>query len=272
MIFNVGNEGLKMNGSGDGSGGGGNSGGGGGETGGSCFIAGTTIFTGDGEHVLVQNVAVGDVLRSQHGNSIVAAFDHPKLGERWLYSINDSLFFVTSEHPFYTKDGWKSIDPKATAEENPELTVGRLDIGDSIELEDGTYLDITEMNATRVSGDTQLYNFKLEGDNTYYANSMLVHNKDHGPSAAERSRRRREARAAALLKNEIAFNAEAKAAALAGEAEKKKNRGKKGRGSTILTEGGSSSSGRRGGRRRGRHGGGLGGEADQLGTGGSLLG
>ena len=69
--------------------------------------------------------------------------------------------------------------------------------------------------------------------------------------SAERRRKANERAAATALAGEIAFNREAKAAALAGEAEKKKLRGRGGRGSTILTSSSSrGAGGRRGSSRR----------------------
>ena len=62
----------------------------------------------------------------QTGVNRVEAIERPLLGARRLYALNGGASFVTSEHPFQTEEGWKAIDPAATAAENPRLVVGRL--------------------------------------------------------------------------------------------------------------------------------------------------
>ena len=159
----------------------GGSGGRGGSTGrdSSCFIAGTEVIMENGTTKAIEDVEIGDVLIGWNGDNTVVEFDRPKLGDRRLYSINGGQFFVTSEHPFYTQSGWAAIEPEATARENPELAeeVGTLTIGDRIQLADGGRALVREIEDHSFDPDTQLYNFKLDGDNTYYANDMLVHNK-----------------------------------------------------------------------------------------------
>lgn len=144
-----------------------------------CFTAGTEVIMESGSVKAIEDVMIGDILRGQNGSNTVVAFDHPLLGDRLLHSINDSQYFVTSEHPFFTGDGWKAIDPEATARENAELAkeVSVLSVGDRIQTEGGDYVEVTRIDSNSFDPDTQLYNFKLDGDNTYYANDMLVHNK-----------------------------------------------------------------------------------------------
>ncbi|MFH1375672.1 MAG: Hint domain-containing protein, partial [Patescibacteria group bacterium] len=107
----------------------------------------------------------------------VIAFDHVKLGNRKLYSFNGGGFFVTGEHPFMSKEGvWKSIDPQATLRENPQLVVEQLEIGDVLLTQDGE-VEIKQIDFESADPETPLYNFVLGGNNTYYADGYLVHNK-----------------------------------------------------------------------------------------------
>ena len=87
----------------------------------------------DGTSRAIEDVHPGDfVLGSKGQANRVAGVEMPKLGSRSLYGFNGGGMFVTAEHPFSTEDGWKSIDPSATARENSALSVGRLAIGDRL--------------------------------------------------------------------------------------------------------------------------------------------
>ncbi|MBL4705219.1 MAG: hypothetical protein JKY54_11910, partial [Flavobacteriales bacterium] len=74
--------------------------------------------------------------------------------------------------------------PVATAEENPRLNVAILAIGDEAITTDGI-LSISSIEATDADPATQLYNFKLSGNNTYFANGFAVHNKGDGNTNPE---------------------------------------------------------------------------------------
>jgi hypothetical protein len=93
-----------------------------------------------------------------------------------LYSINNSDFFVTAEHPFMTIEGWKSIDPKATDRELPGFKAGYLSVGDTLITATGT-VKIISLEKRSSDPMQKLYNLILDGNNTYFANGYLVHNK-----------------------------------------------------------------------------------------------
>jgi hypothetical protein len=146
-----------------------------------CFIAGTEVILIDGSTKVIEDVQVGDKLLGMDGHTNeVIGFDHPFLGNRKLYSLNKGDYFVTAEHPFYTTKGWKAIDPLATAAENPSLQVGTLEIGDVLILANGKQEELLSMNGVEADPLTPLYNFLLSGNNSYYANGYLVHNKGGG--------------------------------------------------------------------------------------------
>lgn len=152
--------------------------------GGSCFVAGSKVRMADGSIKLIEDVQIGEELLGMDNNiNKVIEFDHPLLGDRNLYSFNGGVPFVTSEHPFMTKDGWKSINVEATLEEQPNLKksmVGNLTVGDEILKQDGSYFKIVSIEEHTASNETQLYNFHLSGNNTYIVNDYLVHNKGGG--------------------------------------------------------------------------------------------
>jgi hypothetical protein len=143
----------------------------------SCFTAGTKVLMADGTEKNIENVKIGDVLLgSDNSHNTVRGYDQPTLGDRLLYSINGGDYFVTVEHPFMTTEGWKSISPEATHREMPGFELESLSVGDILITATGS---VKILSIQEQAGDSkqQLYNFILDGNNTYYANGYLVHNK-----------------------------------------------------------------------------------------------
>ena len=86
-------------------------------TGGSCFIAGTKVTMSDGTLKNIENIVVGDKVKGHKEDNTVIKLDPTLLADRKLYSFNDNEhYFFTSEHPFMTEEGWKSIKPEKTKE------------------------------------------------------------------------------------------------------------------------------------------------------------
>jgi hypothetical protein len=147
----------------------------------SCFVEDTRVTLSDGSTKYIRDIVVGDRLLGEAGSvNTVIGIEQPSLGDRLLYAINGGEPFVTSEHPFMTTDGWKSIDPSATREENAELTAGKLVVGDTLVTEHGNIL-ITSIVGHNGNPEQTLYNLLLDGGHTYYANGFLVHNKTPEP-------------------------------------------------------------------------------------------
>ncbi|MBF0354444.1 MAG: hypothetical protein HQL43_04315 [Alphaproteobacteria bacterium] len=170
-------------GSGGGSSAGGASGGAsGGSSGGPCcFIAGTKVLMADGSEKNIEEINVGEKVKGIDGaiNEVLKLMQ-PKLAGRQLYAINNEHYFVTAEHPFLAKDGtWKSIDPVATARENANLPVTKLEVGDVIQTIDGE-ITVTSITAKDDDPEIIVYNLGLSGNNTYYADNYAVHNKGGG--------------------------------------------------------------------------------------------
>lgn len=150
----------------------------------------------DGSSKPIEYVSFGDLVLGENGTvNTVIGVETPVLGDRKLYSLNGGDPFVTAEHPFLTTAGWKSIDPSATADENPGLRVDTLTIGDSlVQLVDALVpalvvgrdavelrtesIPLRTLRSVSANSETALYNLLLDGDHTYFANELLVHNKD----------------------------------------------------------------------------------------------
>ncbi len=149
---------------------------------GCCFIAGTKITMADGSIKNIEDVQIGDELIGKDGSvNTVLEYVRPVLGERTLISLNDSTPFITNDHPVYMKDGtWKSFDPVATKLKYKKLSdwnIGKLEVGDVIETVDGVGFKIETMSEHSDRDDLQVYNFSLNGNHTYIANNLVVHNK-----------------------------------------------------------------------------------------------
>ena len=166
---------------------------------GSCFIAGTKVLMADGTLKNIEDVAVGDVVRGYRGSANkVLELDRVPLAGRKLYGFNGKAPFVTSEHPFLTADGWKVINPAGAANAGHGLTVATLVAGDAILTIDmkaaagqsasaalpASYRPDTARETTVIRSieaykrDPQMivYNLKLGGNDTYFADGYLVHN------------------------------------------------------------------------------------------------
>jgi len=143
---------------------------------GSCFTAGVKVKMADGTDKNIEDVKIDEEILGQNGVNTVVDYDRPKLGDRKLYSFNGGKAFVTDEHPFMTEGGWKSIDPGETLKENPELTVDILNIGDVI-ITNSESITIESVESHEGNAEDIVYNFNLDGDNSYYADGYLVHNK-----------------------------------------------------------------------------------------------
>jgi hypothetical protein len=147
----------------------------------SCFIAGTMVSMADGTDMKIEDVIPGDVVKGKDGNNKVIQLDHTVLGHRKLYAFNgNASYFVTAEHPFWTTDGWKAINPEATKEESVDLyneLTGALEVGHKIQTLDGIVriksIEEKEVNTP----DLPLYNFHVENDHSYFADRYCVHNK-----------------------------------------------------------------------------------------------
>ena len=148
----------------------------------SCFVKGTLVRLADGSDKKIEEIEIGDVLLGMDGSeNKVLEFDHPMLDGRDLVGINGSGPLMTPEHPLMTKDGWKAYNVDDTLRAYPhlhEIMEGNLAAGDKILDVDGNWVMIESMELYEGEEDQQVYNFILDGNNTYHANGFLAHNRD----------------------------------------------------------------------------------------------
>ena len=138
---------------------------------GACFIAGTLITVPKGVKE-IQDLKVNDIVVGRNSLNKVIKIDVITVKEP-IFGINDIEPFVTGEHPFLTKDGWKSISANT---KHSDIEVGKLEKSDEILRVDGSYLKLSSIT-DKYSGNVVVYNITLNGNNTYFANGLCVHNK-----------------------------------------------------------------------------------------------
>ncbi len=152
---------------------------------GECFVAGTEILMADGSVKVIEKIEMGDIVLGMSGaeNTVTELYQH-RLGAQALYSVNDGEYFVTKAHPFWTTQGWQAIDPIAAKKWNPSLEVDKLNTGDILILENAEKKVVKNIQAKRSNYFTAIYNFTTDGNQTYYADGYLVHNKGGGTGTA----------------------------------------------------------------------------------------
>jgi hypothetical protein len=149
-----------------------------------CFIAGTQITMADGSTKSIEDVAIGDQVIGRDGAiNTVQEYIRPLLGDRTLVGFNGGLPFITNDHPVLTTDGtWRSVNPSGTASKYAaaNLNAEQLSVKDTIATSNGIGFEIVSIEQHADSADLQVYNFSLDGNNTYIANGLVVHNKGQG--------------------------------------------------------------------------------------------
>lgn len=138
-----------------------------------CFAAGTRVQLATGEERSIESLKPGDRIRGQiEYNAVVevVAIDWKNIT---LFSINNGLLELTSEHPIMTSAGWKAIDFGNQEAAYGLKDVGRLAIGDLLMTETGP-VEITSITALEPRTDYKTYSLRLAGDGTFYANGVIV--------------------------------------------------------------------------------------------------
>ncbi|MBR9692184.1 hypothetical protein GOV06_05365 [Candidatus Woesearchaeota archaeon] len=147
----------------------------------SCFPAGTKILMEGNTEKNIEDVEVGDIVIGFDGNKNIPVkvleLESPIRDHLYTLTFEDeSTLQLTEEHPLYTRNGWKSISPEATAKENAQLDVGEIKIGDEVLNSEGKFIEIIDMSYEEKS--VQTYNLKSVSEyNNFFANGFLAHNK-----------------------------------------------------------------------------------------------
>jgi hypothetical protein len=133
----------------------------------SCFVDGVQVELVDGSEKNVSEISVGDEVKTDKGDGVVTKIYPSKAGGQKLYGFNDKEPFVTEAHPFMTQDGWKKIS---------EVTEG-----DTLYRNGKGIVTVESITSKEIPEDTPVYNFHVDGHETYFADGYLVHNKTYAP-------------------------------------------------------------------------------------------
>lgn len=151
--------------------------------GGGCFIEGTQITLSNGDIINIEDVTVGmELLTMNEKTGQLESGSVKNLIRPIVSSIiaieleNGNIINSTDEHPYYTyKKGWASFNPVKS------MTIHNMDVlellsEDSLIDKKGTPIRIKSISQLDPEIQT-VYNFEISGNNNYFANGVLVHNK-----------------------------------------------------------------------------------------------
>lgn len=138
-----------------------------------CLSEGTKITLANGDSISIEQLKVGDVLKTMEGDSEIVALN--KFAQEYdeMYSINGERAFITIEHPILTDNGWKAIDPTKTKASSELGMVQKLEIGDKIITSDGS-VEVKSIDKHKISENALAYNIKVENGKPILADGKYV--------------------------------------------------------------------------------------------------
>jgi hypothetical protein len=134
---------------------------------GTCFPAGTTVRLADDSSLAIEQVEVGMEVKTAEGRTgkVLRTMERPYNGELVGvgYGYGPSLW-ATPEHPVWVKGRRVSYQP-----------FGTLHLGDKVAaITDAGYHTVRDLERKPFSG--LVYNIEVEGDHSYFADGVGVHN------------------------------------------------------------------------------------------------
>lgn len=139
-----------------------------------CVLKGTPVTLADGTKKNVEELKIGDELKTHDGTAGITALNvFTQLFDE-LYGINGGKPFITKEHPILTTEGWKSIKPNITSVKSNDLKiVGALKVGDKIVTSNGE-LEVKSIERHKLDQKPTTYNIKTDKDDSFIANDVVV--------------------------------------------------------------------------------------------------
>ena len=150
---------------------------------GSCFSAGTKVTLASGEEIAIDKQSPGLKLTSNAGETTTVTneyIENDMMAGGQLFGINEDKPFATPNHPFWTEEGWKCINPDSATEENPDISYGVLQVGDTVfrisQTDPLLYEPVTiwQLTFTTLSEPSKTYGLNLNGPQSYHANGYVV--------------------------------------------------------------------------------------------------
>jgi hypothetical protein len=139
-----------------------------------CFVAGTKVAVSNKGTKNIEDVEVGDLVAcydtisdTLEESAVTHTFKHPDT-DGYLV-VNESLG-VTPNHEIYTGTGW--------------VSAGNLEVGDNIQMIGGGLTKVS--NIEKVDKSVTTHNLEVANRHNYYADGVLVHNKQVIRTAEEK--------------------------------------------------------------------------------------
>ena len=132
----------------------------------SCFTNETLVTLFNGNKVRIDQVKKDDFVLGVNGDyNRVLGLEKIKLKEStYVYGFDNNSPFISANHPFYHDNKLVSFDPERNNNYNPWLG--------NVENANKYYDTVTK----KINKGETLYNLYLDGDHTFYANDVPVHN------------------------------------------------------------------------------------------------
>ena len=143
-----------------------------------CFAKDTLILMSDYTHKFVQEIEVGDIVIGASGKSNLVEEVYDIAEDLRPMAVVNGLV-LTDYHPILTSDGWKAVNAVTSSKHHPDLDITELQVGDTlIKMTMAGEADSeVVVNINKFESSDKVYNFKVNNDNTYTANNIVVHNK-----------------------------------------------------------------------------------------------
>ena len=138
-----------------------------------CFVGDTRVLLADGSSKNIENVVIGDIVSSydqenkELSDAVVIATRSQVSKNMVEFTFSNGVTTKnTSDHPYYVEQkGWVSY-------------ADDLKVGDVCYTNENNNINkVTLTNIKEVDGDSKTYIFTLDRHKTFFANSVLVHNK-----------------------------------------------------------------------------------------------
>lgn len=139
----------------------------------SCLAPGTEVTMADGSKKPIETVKEGDQVKGKDGVNTVKKLVVRNHDVLHLHDINGGALSLTADHPVMTTKGWRAIAYNAQIKKYGLKEVKTLEVGDVLITANGE-VPVTSIKAKESVRNGVTYNLTLEGDETFYANDILV--------------------------------------------------------------------------------------------------
>lgn len=145
-----------------------------------CFVAGTLVMTDKGLKP-IEEISLGDMVLTHKSRFRKVLKIGSKITDKVIEIIvGNNKIYTTLNHPFYTKE---KVNEKISWTEVKDLDITKHFVGRYFELKDKIeikkqieWLDILSISEDKTKINSAVYNLEVEEDNSYTANSIIVHN------------------------------------------------------------------------------------------------